>query len=249
MAEANRVEASTEPAAPELGESDVKSHKKRGRKKKAQHETSHQEEIAPEQEETSAEMPPVTTVDEEAAEKVAKKKRGRPRKSAQLYQPEEEHIESMDLAYKAPDHSNAGEQEGDHIEEQVPALNEDVEGEKHSAPPPKKRGKKKKNARQHDDDEVKKSANTSLDAAILRNASGNSNPTSKTLIENTAENPEGIRAQVEATEGRPTETRPVKDDVKEALESLKPSQPGRALYRVGLSKKSRIAPLLKIIRK
>lgn len=202
--------------------------KKRGRKKK-------EVKVDPVIDEGEADMTPqapeemtVPPPDLEAETPKPKRKRGRPRKSDTIVAPEPEVL---------PDANDEADKQ-----EPVPA-DDDADNQPLKEPEeraPAKRARKSTDGSNHQGGDETTSVLSERDNNSSIGASGPKSATPALDVTDTT-----------AKENKAVET-PVKKDAKkeeQAKSGLSSSQVGKVQYRVGLSKKSRIAPLLKSLRK
>ena len=215
--------------------------KKRGRKKGSgrQHppngDPASEQQMDPQPDESAS-----LDVEVKPIEPPAKRKRGRPRKPSRSRTPElpDDAVLPVDekLSY-LDQHDFAPQQTTEELDGVVPNIATTVA--------PKKRGRKKKQQADEIDGPQSEASNTT----VLGTVSDNSTAAAESQKMETANGAMGEVAQNEAKQNQPLKDKPYEKGTKEPLKSTTPSQQPKMLYRVGLSKRSRIAPLLKSLRK
>ena len=215
--------------------------KRRGRKRGSGRQHPPDGDLAGEQQmDPQPDEPATLDVEVKSIELAAKRKRGRPRKPSRSKTPEmpddvilavDEKLSHLDQHDSAPQQTTEEPDVGD------PNIATTVA--------PKKRGRKKKQQADETNGPQSEASNTT----VLGTVSDNSTAAVETQKVEAASKAMEAEAQNEAKENQLLKDKPSDKGTKEPLKPTTPSQQPKMSYRVGLSKRSRIAPLLKSLRK
>ncbi|KAH8880102.1 hypothetical protein GQ53DRAFT_849200 [Thozetella sp. PMI_491] len=228
---------------PAVAEHEDRGPRKRGRKRKETHQAMVLEDTTSHLDRPPKEAAQANSNPEESGTPGAKRKRGRPRK-VEKQQPAELPTvvdEPADTNYEEPAYPDAhrGLQAQD---DATKALDCPRDADIDPPSEPKKRGRKKNKQKTGSPKEVPHSM---TESGVLGDISGNSSAAIDVSVSEKSSTDVAQETDLEVKENSLVEKKQVKDPTK----ALGSAQSGKVLYRVGLSKRSRIAPLLKSLRK